>query len=109
MKKTTTVVNIRTGDRGDVYVGRGAGGRVSAVPGTRGYFGNPIPLLDEAEREKVLDEYRAYFERRIETDPTFRAEVLKLRGKRLACWCHPAMCHGDVIASWLNEEEARDF
>ena len=50
----------------------------------------------------MLDEYREYFERRIAEDPEFRREIEKLSGKRIGCYCHPAKCHGDVIAAWLD-------
>jgi hypothetical protein len=32
-------------------------------------------------------------------DPVFAAELKKLKGKVLACWCSPNPCHGDVIAA----------
>lgn len=102
----TTVVNIKTGARGDVYIGRGAGGRVATTPGERGYFGNPVAMHSEADRSKVIEEYRRYFTRRIESDPTFRAEVLKLRDRQLVCWCHPLPCHGHVMAAWLDKQGA---
>lgn len=31
-----------------------------------------------------------------------RPDLEPLRGKRLACWCHPLPCHGDVIVEWLD-------
>ena len=29
-------------------------------------------------------------------------EVFKLAGKRLGCFCKPELCHGDVLADYLN-------
>ncbi|MEP0357399.1 DUF4326 domain-containing protein [Paraglaciecola sp.] len=31
-----------------------------------------------------------------------KAEVYKLAGKRLGCFCKPSACHGDVLADFLN-------
>lgn len=102
--RTTRVVNLRD-EPYDVYVGRGRGGRVPTRPGERGYYGNPIPLRAESERGEVLDRYRRYFLTRVTKDPVFRAEVLKLKGLRISCFCKPAPCHGDVIAEWLDSRE----
>jgi hypothetical protein len=98
----TTVVNIRDAAC-DIYIGRGKGG---AIP-RQGYgmFGNPIPLKnyrDPAERQRVIDEYRVYFENRLANDAEFAAAVMQLKGKRLGCFCKPLQCHGDVIAEWLE-------
>lgn len=32
-----------------------------------------------------------------------RPDLEPLRGCRLACWCHPLPCHGDVIVELLEE------
>ena len=32
-----------------------------------------------------------------------KAEVYKLAGKRLGCFCKPETCHGDVLAEFLNQ------
>jgi hypothetical protein len=31
-----------------------------------------------------------------------RPDLEPLRGHRLACWCAPLACHGDVIVEWLE-------
>lgn len=90
----TTVVNMRR-ESFDVYIGR-------AGKGQDGYFGNPFPLRPGESRGETLARYRAYFTDRLATDPTFRARVEALRGKRLGCFCKPAVCHGDVIAEHLD-------
>jgi hypothetical protein len=98
-KKTAiVVVNCRT-DAHDVYIGR-HGGRVTAVP-KRGCFGNPFPEAKYG-REKCISLFREYFLARVERDKAFRKAVLKLRGKRLGCWCKPQACHGDIIKEWLD-------
>lgn len=88
----TRVVHCKR-DKYDVYIGRPS------------LFGNPFPLKMERDREQVISQYSAYFDRRIETDPGFRRAVQGLRGKVLGCWCKPKACHGDVIARWLDAKD----
>ena len=91
------VVNVRH-DAFDVYVGR-------AGRGYDGYFGNPFVIGKDGNRAEVIERFRGWFERKLATDPTYRARVLALRGKRLGCFCAPAACHGHVIAEWVNKQE----
>ena len=90
----TTAVNIRY-EAYDVYIGR-------AGKGQSGYFGNPFPLLDKANRGSTLEKYKAYFDKRIETDIEFKEKIQSLKGKRLGCFCKPHPCHGDIIAEYLE-------
>lgn len=34
-------------------------------------------------------------------------DLESLRGHRLACWCAPLPCHGDVILEWLDSHPVR--
>ncbi len=96
----TIVIHIRDRREDDVYIGREG-------KGEDGYFGNPFVLTQFnnglARRASIL-KFKTYFLQRVETDPEFRKRVLELRGKRLACFCKPAACHGDVIAEWLDSQ-----
>ena len=85
----TTVVNMRLSTY-DVAIDRSSP------------FGNPFHLKYESERGTVLQQYREYFLARVEADPEFRKLVLALRGKRLGCHCAPKLCHGMIIAEWLE-------
>lgn len=93
----TTVVNIKSGESYDVYIGR-------AGHGEDGYFGNPFRLTTDASRASVLEQYRIWFLQRVATDREFRRRVLELRGKTLGCFCKPRACHGDVIAAWVDAQ-----
>jgi hypothetical protein len=95
----TRVVNINTLPEpfppDHIYIGR-EGHRFD------GYFGNPSRIEPGVTRGVVLTEYALYFSNRIVTDLEFARRILQLRGKVLVCFCAPQICHGDVIAGWLN-------
>lgn len=74
----------------DVYIGRPS------------IFGNHFKIGIDGNREEVIEKYRAYFYKRLESDRHFKLEVLSLRGKVLGCFCKPLPCHGDVIVEYLN-------
>lgn len=91
----TKVVNIRDRVAWDVYIGRERhfGG---------GKFGNPFIIGKDGTRDDVIEKFKVWFQKRIISDPEFKAEVLKLKDKTLACYCAPLPCHGDVYARWLD-------
>ena len=90
----TTVVNIKTGMDCDVYIGRGS------------LFGNPYRIGRNGNRKEVVKKYKIYFYKKIRTNPKFKHAVLKLKGKRLGCFCWPSLCHGDVIVEYLRKVTA---
>lgn len=93
--ETTTVVNRDRGDDFDVYIGRGT------------LWGNPYPVGQQEgqhTREEAIEFYRRDFIKRLETEPDFSKGLMGLRGYRLACFCKPLACHGDVIADYLNSQ-----
>lgn len=110
---TTIVVNMKLNEDFDAYIGR-------AGRGWGGVFGNPHRGPGAIER------FRTYFLERVERDAEFRQAVLALRGRakpgqplRLACFCAyaggitgsrpvPYICHGQVIAAWLDEQGERN-
>ncbi len=36
---------------------------------------------------------------------TFNTKVLELKNKRIACFCHPLPCHGDIIKDFLDSQD----
>jgi len=108
----TRVVNINR-EAYDVYIGRPGKGEA-------GYFGNPhtshgpcracherTGKLALHGREQSIELYRQDFTTRIESDLTFRASILMLRGLRLGCFCAPLACHGDIIAAWIDSQPSQ--
>lgn len=73
--------------------------------GRPGPYGNPFVLDIEANREAILEKYRIWFLRKVDSSPEFRKRILSLRGFDLACWCAPRSCHGDVILKWLETHD----
>jgi hypothetical protein len=88
----TRVVNKKLTNDFDVYIGRG-------TP-----WGNPFAIGhgEGPDRDEVIRLYRDYFEEKIKNDQNFKAGILAMKGLRLACFCKPQACHGDVIAEYLN-------
>ena len=82
------VVNLRK-DKYDAYIVRGS------------IFGNPYRISKYRTRQMVIDWYRGWFYINLK-DPFFRAEVEKLRGQTLCCYCKPLPCHGDIIVEFLE-------
>jgi hypothetical protein len=66
-------------------------------------WGNPVHMDDfhgpKAQRRAMaIAEYRGILAILLADNPAF---LEPLRGKRLACWCAPLPCHGDVIAEFV--------
>lgn len=51
------------------------------------------------DRDGVLYHFRLYAIDRLMREPDW---LEPLRGNRLACWCAPSPCHGDVIVELLG-------
>lgn len=59
-------------------------------------WGNPFPIRDGCpgnDRDAVCVKYWDH----LGTTPSLLARLPDLRGKVLACWCHPKRCHGHEI------------
>ena len=96
----TQVINIMKNPNGyDVYIGRPG-------LGFDGFFGSPCRIGRDGTREETIEKFTKYFRNRINTDEMFRHRVKALRGLRLGCFCSPRLCHGDVIAKYLDTPEA---
>lgn len=85
----TRIVNIKN-DRCEVYIGRG------------GPFGNPYVIGKHGDRAEVIRKFRIHFYDRLKKDPGWKAQVEKLKGKTLGCFCFPLLCHGNILAEFLD-------
>ena len=78
----------------DVYIGRGRGSK----------WGNPFVIGIDGTRDEVIEKYRIW----VRTQPHLMAEIHKLHGKRLGCWCGKQHCHGEVILE-IAAERVREI
>lgn len=89
MNDPTTVVHCQRADY-DVYIGRPSiwGNQWTHVP-------SAMARYRVSTRAEAIARYREW----ILTQPVLLAQLYKLKGKRLGCWCKPHhACHGDVLA-----------
>jgi hypothetical protein len=56
-------------------------------------WGNPFVIGKHGDRHAVLMKYKRYLRR----EQQLVRRVKALKGKVLACWCHPEDCHGDEL------------
>jgi len=95
----TRVVNLRTTNVFDVYIGR--------KPGQPHHYGNPFVVGDDGDRDEVTDMFEAWLIGGYpDVEPERRSWVLnnmhRLKDKILGCYCKPAKCHGDVYVKYLD-------
>lgn len=91
--------------KNNIYIGRKG---VVFIDGKRyppytSRFANPFKIGKHGTREEVLLKYREYIVDKMDRDEIFRRDVLKLKGKRLGCWCCPEKCHGDILLQLIEE------
>lgn len=76
-------------------------------------LGNPIPLLVEKDRAKVIAKYEIWLREKLENPDSSQSlmfQRLLQRSKQqqedlmLLCFCHPKACHADIIKKILEEQ-----
>ena len=83
------VVNVKSGDTYDVYIGRPS------------KWGNPFRVGKHGSRDQCIELYRRW----LGTRPDIVAQLGELKGKILGCYCKPQPCHGDVLVALLQQKE----
>ena len=93
IKRNTVLVNLKTGARCDVYIGR---------PGPWGnpysHEGNTQAKYKVKSRQEAVEKYEEY----ILQQPDLMSRLSELEGRVLGCWCVPALCHGHVLIKLIN-------
>lgn len=112
MKPDITVVNIKQSkDPAQIYIGRSMKTqKLKASP-----LANPFRLSDSKSRDQCLNQYRNWLNGQLQISSPARAELRRLielakeSPLKLACWCAPETCHGDIIREKILEalEEER--
>ena len=102
----TKVVNIKK-EKYDVYIGRGS---TFGNPFTHMPIQNTLAQVQVVSREEAIEKYKEYFYAKIEDDPEFLDDILRLKDVTLGCYCRPAkgfqgklLCHGQIIAEFLDK------
>ena len=85
----TQCVNLRTDDY-DVYIGRGS------------RWGNPFKIGEHGSRERVIELFRDYAAHMYVSGRWTKEVLLRLKDKKLGCYCAPRACHGDVLIELIE-------
>jgi hypothetical protein len=95
---TTHVINIKSKEHFDVYIGNRIRYHPDKYPQTK--WGNPWAKdLKKYGRDKVVAMYREYIINR----PDLLDQLHELKDKTLGCWCKPEKCHGDVLVELADK------
>lgn len=96
---TTVVANAGT-DKNLICWAEAEGLAVRIDRGTK--YGNPFVLGKDGDRDEVCDAYETHY---LPHKPsiTDRIDAGELNGKVLVCHCYPERCHGDCLASQVND------
>jgi hypothetical protein len=89
----------------NIYIGRKG---VIFIDGVRfplydSIWANPFKINENQSRDEVLRLYSEYIEKKLESDNNLVNELLKLKGKKLGCWCKPECCHGDILIDLIKK------
>lgn len=88
--------NIYIGRRGVVFI------KGTRFPPKDSIWANPYKIGRDGTRTEVLKKYRKYIEQKFANGDIPYAELEKLRGCNLGCWCAPEPCHGDILVEILD-------
>jgi hypothetical protein len=93
----------------NVYIGRK---QIIFIDGIRfplydSIWANPYKITENQSREQVLKLYLEYIEKKLESDNNLVEELLKLKGKKLGCWCKPECCHGDILVKLIEKYDKK--
>lgn len=86
-----------------VYIGRKG---IVFINGSRfpkedSIWANPFKIDEDNDREKVIKKYKKYIIKKI-INENLHNDLMELKEKKLACWCKPYACHGDVLVELIE-------
>jgi Schitoviridae RNA polymerase len=93
---TTRVINIKSKESYDVYIGNQVRFHPQKYP--QSIWGNPYKVKRYG-REKAIQLYRE----KLLASPLLLSQLHQLRDKTLGCWCKPDKCHGDVLVELVDK------
>lgn len=65
-------------------------------------FANPFPVRKPEERGTTIEKYREWLWNQVKDGKITKEDILKLKDKKLVCYCKPKACHGDVVKDLVN-------
>ncbi len=63
-------------------------------------WANPFAIGRDGTRSEVLEKYREY----VVSRGSLMVQLPNIYGKRIACWCSPSACHGDILAELAERD-----
>jgi predicted NAD-dependent protein-ADP-ribosyltransferase YbiA (DUF1768 family) len=102
--------NLYIGRKGIVFIKK-EDGKKERYPKKDSIWANPFKVRKESKkgvknndgsREDVINKYRKYINKEIKSGKITSADIAKLKGKNLGCWCSPEPCHGDVLTELIK-------
>ena len=106
VKDGITVIANAADDKNLICWAEREGLAVRIDRGTR--YGNPFILDEDGNRDQVCDAYENHY---LPHKPSVmdRIDSGELNGKVLVCHCFPKRCHGDCLATTVNDAFASDI
>lgn len=92
MKGVIRIVHVRK-ELFTVYIGR----KWQEFPESK--WNNPFHIGVDGNRFEVIEMYETYVR-----ESSLWNDLCELDGQILGCWCHPKLCHGNVLKR-LREEQ----
>jgi len=91
------------GGKNNVYIGRKGIVFINEerYPKNDSIWANPFKIQKDMSRCDVIKKYKTYIIEKIKNEKLYD-ELLKLKGKKLGCWCKPGACHGDILVDLIN-------
>jgi hypothetical protein len=91
--------NVYIGRRGIVFIDG------KRFPPNDSIWANPFKIDHLTTRYMAINQYRRYIIKKLDNGDIPYEELLKLKGKKLGCWCKTndyIPCHGDVLIELLE-------
>lgn len=102
---TLEVINGKTSGwlgENTIYIGRSCYGMQGSI------LANPYKIGRDGDRTQVMAKYRRWLWKQVtERGPVYH-ELLRMARRsrtehlKLACWCKPEPCHGDIIKNCIE-------
>ena len=91
-------------DENNIYIGRKSIVFIDnkRFPEKSSPFCNTFKITKNQNRNQVLTKYREYINTKLEKEPNLKEKLISMKGKKLGCWCHPEMCHGNILLELIN-------